>query len=59
MFEIRYVTESDKAFWFTLDEHFSEREFYLKFRDKRGYIISVESKSVGIMQIVTSDKIWG
>ena len=45
MFEVRYVTESDKAFWFTLDEHFNESEFNLKIRDKRGYIISVEKKT--------------
>jgi GNAT superfamily N-acetyltransferase len=50
MFEVRYVTESDKAFWFTLDEHFNESEFYLKIRDRRGYIISVESKPIGIMR---------
>ena len=50
MFGIRYVTESDKAFWFTLDEHFNESEFNLIIRDKRGYIISVGSKPIGIMR---------
>lgn len=50
MFEIRYVSEADKAFWFTLDEHVSESEFYLKIRDKRGYIISDGDKPIGVMR---------
>jgi len=40
MFEIKYVSENDKSFWFTLDRHLDENEFELKIRDKRGYIIS-------------------
>jgi ribosomal protein S18 acetylase RimI-like enzyme len=48
--EIRYVSEKDKDFWFSLDEHMSENEFALKIRDKRGYIISDDSKPVGIMR---------
>ena len=40
MFSMRYVFESDKPFWFTLDKHLSAIEFELKVRDKRGYIIS-------------------
>ena len=47
---IRYVTETDKAFWFTLDEHMSEAEFSLKVRDKRGYIISDSDKPIGILR---------
>jgi len=50
MFEVRYVTESDRVFWFTLDEHFNESEFYLKIRDKRGYIISIEGNPIGVMR---------
>lgn len=50
MFEIRYVSETDKSFWFTLDNHISESEFQLKIRDKRGYIISDEDKPVGVMR---------
>ena len=50
MFEIRYVSESDKPFWFTLDEHLSESEFEFKIRDKRGYIISDGGKPVGVMR---------
>jgi len=50
MLEIRYVYEADKTFWFTLDKHFCEREFALKIRDKRGYVICVEGTSIGIMR---------
>jgi len=50
MFEIRYATENDKTFWFTLDKHISEAEFLLKIRDKRGYTISDDNKSVGVMR---------
>jgi ribosomal protein S18 acetylase RimI-like enzyme len=50
MFEIRYVSESDKSFWYTLDEHLREIEFELKIRDKKGYIISDGDKPVGVMR---------
>lgn len=52
MFSIRYVTENDKTFWFSFenDKHFRESEFYLKVRDKRGYIITDDGKPVGIMR---------
>ena len=48
--EIRYVTETDKLFWYTLDKHMSESEFELKVRDKRGYVIGDGDISVGIMR---------
>jgi len=50
MFNIRYASKSDQAFWFTLDQHLSETEFGLKVRDKRGYIISAKDKPIGIMR---------
>ena len=50
MFEIRYVNEADKSFWFTLDEHMSEDELLLKIRDRRGYIICDNSKPIGVMR---------
>ncbi|MCL2055351.1 MAG: GNAT family N-acetyltransferase [Oscillospiraceae bacterium] len=50
MLKIRYATENDKPFWFTLDKHLSEDEFARKIRDKRGYIISNGEKSIGIMR---------
>lgn len=50
MFQIGYVSENDKSFWFSLDKHLSESEFELKVRDKRGYVISGDGKPVGIMR---------
>jgi ribosomal protein S18 acetylase RimI-like enzyme len=50
MFEIRYASDSDKAFWFSLDKHLSESEFALKIRDRRGYIISDNGKPIGVMR---------
>ena len=50
MFTIKYVSEEDKSFWFTLDRHLSEREFELKIRDKRGYVISDGDKPMGVMR---------
>lgn len=50
MFRIRYLSESDRSFWFTLDRHLSEKEFELKIRDKRGYVISDNGKDVGVMR---------
>ena len=49
--EIQYVTDTDKAFWFTLDKHLSESEFELKARDKRGYVISVDSKPIVVWRV--------
>ena len=50
MFGIRYVNECDKSFWFELDKHLSQREFDLKVRDRRAYIISDDGKPVGVMR---------
>ena len=50
MFKIRYALESDKSFWLTYDKHISENELLLKFRDRRGYIISDEDKPIGVLR---------
>jgi len=50
MFMIKYVSEADKAFWFTLDDLLCEKEFELKIRDKRGYVISDGDRPIGIMR---------
>jgi len=49
MFKIKYVSEEDKSFWFTLDS-MSEKELELKIRDKRGYVISDSDKPIGVMR---------
>ena len=48
--EIRYVTAADKPFWYTLDKHLCEAEFGRKIRDKRGYVISIDDKPIGVMR---------
>lgn len=50
MFEIRYATEWDSEFWFTLDKTLNESEFKAKIRDKRGYVINVDGEPVGVMR---------
>ena len=50
MFTIRYVCEEDIAFWSVRDRHLSDKEFMLKCRDKRGYIIGDNEMPVGIMR---------
>lgn len=39
MITIRYVLESDKDFWFSLDKHLSEEEFIRKVRNQEGYVL--------------------
>jgi ribosomal protein S18 acetylase RimI-like enzyme len=50
MFRMRYVSEEDKLFWFTLDSLLSQKEFELKIRDKRGYVICDGDNPVGILR---------
>ncbi len=50
MFQIRHLEEEDKEFWYTLDRHLPELEFYKKVTDKRGYIILDEEKPIGILR---------
>jgi len=50
MFDVKYVSDSDRAFWFSLDKHLSESEFALKVQDRRGYIILSNETPVGIMR---------
>jgi GNAT superfamily N-acetyltransferase len=50
MVDVRYVTDNDKSFWFSLDKGFCQREFEIKIRDKRGYVISAEDAQIGIMR---------
>jgi ribosomal protein S18 acetylase RimI-like enzyme len=50
MCTIRYVSDNDKTFWFTLDRYLSDSELKLKVRDKRGYVISNGDKPIGVMR---------
>jgi GNAT superfamily N-acetyltransferase len=47
---IRYVQQSDKTFWYTLDAHLPESEFTRKVEDKRGYVILEDGNPVGILR---------
>lgn len=47
---IRYMEETDRPFWFTLDGHLPEKEFGAKVRDRRGYVLLDESRPVGLLR---------
>ncbi len=50
MFNMKYVSEEDKTFWFSLDHLLSQREFDLKIREKRGYILCDGDHPIGILR---------
>ena len=50
MIEIRYVKETDKSFWYSLDKHLSKDEFLKKVRDKQGYVLFEDSIPKGILR---------
>ena len=50
MVSIRYVSASDKDFWYTLDRHLPETEFLNKVRDKQGYILLEDGKPCGLLR---------
>ena len=48
--EIRFITTEDKPFWYSIDKHLPEKEFYNKIRDNQGYILIVDDKPVGLLR---------
>ena len=50
MVSIRYVSASDKDFWYTLDRHLPETEFLNKVRDNQGYILLEDGKPAGLLR---------
>ncbi len=50
MIKIRYVEASDKEFWYSLDKHLPETEFENKVYTKRGYVLSLNNKLVGLLR---------
>ena len=50
MFEIRYVQQSDKAFWYSLDRHLPEAEFDNKVRTQTGYVLLTDAEPVGLLR---------
>ena len=49
MISIKYVTERDKEFWFSMDGHTSENGFKMKVFGKLGYVIFVNEAPIGIL----------
>lgn len=50
MVEIRYVQESDKAFWYRLDKHLPESEFDVKVLLKRGYVLLENGQPLALLR---------
>ena len=48
--EIKYVTEIDKGFWYSLDGHLPEKEFEKKVRDRQGYVLYVDDDPKGLLR---------
>ena len=47
---VRYVTEADRDFWFTLDCHLSEAEFTRKVRDQMGYVLVSDDQPIAVLR---------
>ena len=50
MITIRYLKPSDKTFWYRLDQHLPEKEFDNKVQTKRGYILLLNDKPIGLLR---------
>jgi hypothetical protein len=50
VFNIRYVQPEDKEFWYSLDKHLPEQEFYNKISNIRGYILLEENIPIGLLR---------
>ena len=50
MTEVRYATDGDAEFWFTLDRHMDKDLFYKKVSDKEGLIIIEDGIKKGILR---------
>lgn len=48
--KIRYVQETDKTFWYQMDQHLPETEFENKVRTRRGYVILKDGELVGLLR---------
>jgi len=44
------LESSDKTFWYHLDQHLSEQEFENKVQTKRGYILLLNDKPIGLLR---------
>ncbi len=48
--EIRYLRNSDKPFWYSLDKHLPETEFENKVKAKRGYVLLEYTVPAGLLR---------
>ena len=50
MIDIKYVEDTDKEFWYSLDKHLPESEFNKKVRDKQGYVLFNDGIAIGLLR---------
>lgn len=50
MISIRYVKNTDKSFWFSLDKHISKETLNQKIRDKQGYILMENDIPIALLR---------
>jgi GNAT superfamily N-acetyltransferase len=50
MFGIKYATQADKDFWFTLDRHITMQVYDSKVRDMQAYVIYDSDKPMGVLR---------
>lgn len=50
MLKIRNVKIEDKEFWYSLDKHLPESEFYNKIRNKQGYVLLNDDRAIGLLR---------
>jgi len=47
---VRYVTNADREFWFSLDRHLDEKEFDRKVRDQMSYVLTCGDRPVAVLR---------
>lgn len=47
---IRYVTATDRTFWYGLDRHLPAAEFDKKVRDAMGYVLTVDDHPIALLR---------
>lgn len=50
MLDVRYVRESDRNFWFSLDKHLQEDEFFRKIDNHMGYVLTSDDVPLGLLR---------
>ena len=47
---VRYVTDADREFWFSLDRHLDKDEFERKIRDRMGYVLTKDGQPIAVLR---------